>query len=65
MEPILKNMHKCLFNGGYLPYCETPVLAERFVLGAMSAAGLCVTRRNTPVSELRYGGGAGTQGPAS
>lgn len=29
-----------------------------------SVAGLCVTRRNTPVSVLRYGGGAGTQGPA-
>ncbi len=24
-----------------------------------------MTRRNTPVSVLRYGGGAGTQGPAS
>lgn len=34
------------------------------VQAAGSVAGLCVTRRNTPVSVLRYGGGAGTQGPA-
>lgn len=29
------------------------------VQAAVSVAGLCVTRRNTPVSVLRYGGGAG------
>lgn len=34
------------------------------VQAAVSVAGLCVTRRNTPVSVLRYGGGAGRQGPA-
>lgn len=47
--------------------CETVIGLRRCVIrvqAAVSVAGLCVTRRNTPVSVLRYGGGAGRQGPA-